>query len=160
MALVRFEPFRDLFNSQDRFNRVLSQAFSQAFGDEESKLGAWAPAVDIFETDENLVVKAEIPGVNPKDVEVRVEDNTLYLKGQRKFENEVKDENYHRIERSYGSFTRTFALPSSIDADKVAAEYKDGLLTLTLPKREEAKPKTIKIQVAGESPKTMAASVK
>jgi len=160
MALVRFEPFRGLFNSQDRFNRVLSQAFSQAFGDEESKLGSWAPAVDIFETDENLVVKAELPGVDPKDVEVRVEDSTLYLKGQRKFENEVKDENYHRIERSYGSFTRTFALPSSINADKVAAEYKDGMLTLTLPKREEAKPKTIKIQVAGESPKTMAASVK
>jgi len=160
MALVRFEPFRGLFNSQDRFNRVLSQAFSQAFGDEESKLGSWAPAVDIFETDENLVVKAELPGVDPKDVEVRVEDSTLYLKGQRKFENEVKDENYHRIERSYGSFTRTFALPGSINADQVAAEYKDGMLTLTLPKREEAKPKTIKIQVAGESPKTMAASVK
>jgi HSP20 family protein len=148
MAIVRWEPFRDLFTTQDRFNRILSQAFSNPFGDEDSKLGSWAPAVDIFETDENLVVKAELPGVNPKDVEVRVEDSTLYLKGQRRFENEVKEENYHRVERSYGSFTRTFALPSSINADKVTAEYKDGLLTLTMPKREEAKPKTIKINVS------------
>jgi len=157
MAIVRWEPFRDLFTTQDRFNRLFNQTFSQAFGEDEGKLGAWAPAVDIYETDHNLVLNAELPGVDPKDVEVRVENNTLYLKGQRKFENEVKEENYHRIERSYGSFTRTFALPGSIDADKVAAEFKGGVLTLTMPKREEAKPKTIKIQVAGETPKTMTA---
>ena len=157
MAIVRWEPFRDLFASQDRFNRLFNQTFSQAFGDEEAKLGAWAPAVDIYETDQNLVLNAELPGVDPKDVEVRVENNTLYLKGQRKFENEVKEENYHRIERSYGSFTRTFALPGTIDAERVAAEFKGGLLTLTMPKREEAKPKTIKIQVAGDTPKAMTA---
>lgn len=147
MSIVRCEPFRGIFANQSRFNDVLNQAFARAWGDEDSKSGSWAPAVDIYETDENLVVKAELPGVNPKDVEVRVEDSTLYLKGERKFENEVKEENYHRVERSYGSFTRTFALPSSINADKVAADFKDGLLTLTMPKREEAKPKTIKINV-------------
>ena len=101
--------------------------------------------MDVYETDQNIVMKAELPGVDPKNVEIRVEDGTLYLKGERKFEKEVKEENYHRVERSYGSFTRSFALPSSVDAEKAAAEYKDGVLTLTLPKKEEAKPKTIKI---------------
>ncbi len=94
-----------------------------------------------------MVLKAELPGVDPKDVEARVEEGTLYLKGERKFENEVKEENYHRIERSYGSFVRTFPLPSSVDPHKAKAEYKNGVLTLTLPKREEAKPKTIQISV-------------
>jgi len=103
--------------------------------------------VDIYETEEAIVLKAELPGVDPKDVEVRVEDNTLYLKGERKFEKEVKEQNYHRVERSYGSFARSFSLPNSISTDKVKAEFKDGLLTLTMPKREEAKPKTIKIDV-------------
>jgi len=101
--------------------------------------------VDIYETDANIVLKAELPGINPNDVEVRVEDGTLYLKGQRKFEKEVKEENYHRVERSYGSFVRSFPLPNSVNADDAKAEYKDGVLALTLPKREEAKPKTIKI---------------
>lgn len=148
MAIVRWEPFRDVFSTQDRFNRLFNQTLSQVFGEEDRKLGTWAPAVDVFETDQNLVVKAELPGIDPKDVEIRVESNTLFLKGQRKFEIEVKEENYHRIERSYGSFTRTFALPGSIDAEKVSADYKSGVLTLTLPKREEAKPKTIKINVS------------
>jgi len=148
MAIVRWEPFRDVFSTQDRFNRLFNQTLSQMFGEENGKLGTWAPAVDVFETDQNLVVKAELPGIDPKDVEIRVENNTLFLQGQRKFENEVKEENYHRIERSYGSFTRTFALPGSIDAEKVSADYKSGVLTLTLPKREEAKPKTIKINVS------------
>jgi HSP20 family protein len=148
MAIVRWEPFRDLFITQDRFNRLFNETFSRAFGDEEGNSRAWAPAVDIFENDNNIVLKAELPGVDPKDVEVRVEDNTLYLKGERKFEKEVKEDNYHRIERSYGSFARSFALPGSIDSDKVQAEYKDGILSLSIPKREEAKPKTIKINVS------------
>jgi len=101
--------------------------------------------VDIYETDQNVVLKAELAGVDPKDVEIRVEDGNLYLKGERKFEKEVKEEDYHRVERSYGSFMRSFPLPSSVDADKASAEYKSGVLTLTLPKKEESKPKTIKI---------------
>ncbi len=148
MAIVRWEPLSDLLTTQDRFDRLLNGTFSQFFSDEGVSARAWAPAVDIYESDDNLVLKAELPGVDPKDVELRVEDSTLYLKGQRRFEREVKEENYHRLEGSYGSFSRTFTLPSSIDADRVKAEYKDGLLTLTLPKREEAKPKTIKINVS------------
>ena len=104
-------------------------------------------------------MKVELPGVDPKDLDVRIEDNTLFLKGERKLEKEVKEENYHRIERSYGSFTRSFALPSSVDDDKTSAEYKDGVLTLTMPKREEAKHKTIKIQTS-EEPKQVAAGAR
>ena len=102
------------------------------------------------------MVQAELPGVDPNQVEVRVENNTLYLKGERRVEGEVKEGNYHRRERAYGTFTRSFTLPSSVKADNVAAEYKDGVLTVTLPKREEAKPKTIKVQVSEEA-KTVAA---
>jgi HSP20 family protein len=149
MAIVRWEPFRDLLTTQDRFNRLFNDTLSQFFGDEGTLASAsWAPAVDIYETDHDVVMKAELPGIDPKDVEVRVEDGTLYLKGERKFQNEIKKENYHRVERSYGSFTRSFTLPNSVDADKAKAEYKNGVLTLTMPKKEEAKPKTIQIAVS------------
>jgi len=148
MSIVRWEPFRDLLTAQDRFNRIFNDTLGSAFqgqGDEDLGTRAWAPAVDIYETDHDLVMQAELPGIDPKDVEVRVEDSTLYLKGERKFENEVKEGSFHRTERSYGTFTRSFSLPGSVDAEKVHAEYKNGVLTLTLPKREEAKPKLIKI---------------
>ena len=148
MAIVRWEPFRDLMTTQSEFDRLFREAFSPALGEGEVSTRTWAPPVDIYENGDNLVLKAELPGINPDDVEIRVEDNTLYLKGERKFEKEVKEQNYHRVERSYGTFTRTFSLPNSVDADKVAANYKDGVLTLTMPKKEEAKPKTIKINVS------------
>ncbi len=148
MAIVRWEPFRDLLTTQDRFNRLFNETFSNFLGGEQLAAKAWAPPVDIYETEQNVVIKAELPGIDPKDVEIRVEDGTLYLQGERKHEKEVKEENYHRIERSYGSFTRTFSLPNSVNTDDVKAEYKDGVLTLTMAKREEAKPKTIKINVA------------
>lgn len=159
MAIVRWEPFRDLVSTQDRFNRLFNDTFSRVFGEGEGEAGVqtWNPAVDIIENEQNLVLKAELPGVNPKDIEVRVEDGTLYLKGERKLEKEAREENYHRIERSYGSFTRSFTLPASVNTDQVQANYKDGVLTLTLPKREEAKPKTIKVQVSSEEPKAAAA---
>ncbi len=148
MAIVRWEPFRDMLTAQREFDRLFRGAFRPAaVGEEEASTRTWAPPVDIFENGDNLVLKAELPGINPDDVEVRVEDNTLYLKGERKFEKEVKEQSYHRVERSYGTFTRTFSLPNSVDSDKVGAEYKDGVLTLTMPKKEEAKPKTIKINV-------------
>ncbi|HEX5483396.1 MAG TPA: Hsp20/alpha crystallin family protein [Terriglobia bacterium] len=150
MAIVRWEPFRDLVATQDRFNRLFNGAFSNVFGEENLTSRAWAPPVDIYETDHDLVLKAELPGIDPKDLDIRVENGTLYLKGERKHESETKEENYHRIERSYGSFVRTFALPNSISTENVKADYKDGVLTLTMAKREEAKPKTIKVNV-GES---------
>ena len=148
MAIVRWEPFRDLVTPQRDFDRLFRDAFSSQHGETELSTRSWAPPVDIYETEEAIVLKAELPGVDPKDVEVRVEDNTLYLKGERKFEKEVKEQNYHRVERSYGSFARSFSLPNSISTDKVKAEFKDGLLTLTMPKREESKPKTNKIDVS------------
>ena len=148
MAIVRWEPFRDVISNQRDFERFFREAFSPAASEGELSTRTWAPPVDIYENGDNLVLKAELPGINPDDVEIRVEDNTLYLKGERKFEKEVKEQNYHRVERSYGTFTRTFSLPNSIDSDKVAANFKDGVLTLTMPKKEEAKPKTIKINVS------------
>ena len=148
MAIVRWEPLRDLMTSQRGIDRLFKEAFTPFYDEGESSTRTWAPPVDIYETENDIVLKAELPGIDPQDVEVKVEDNTLYLKGERKFEKEVMNENYHRVERSYGSFARSFSLPNSISAEKVKAEFKDGLLTLTLPKREEAKPKTIKIDVS------------
>jgi len=148
MAIVRWEPFGKLLSSQDRFNRLFTQIFPRSFDEGDASITTWMPAVDVYETEHNLTLKAELPGVDPKDIEARVEDGTLYLKGERKFEKESKKENYHRIERTYGSFMRSFALPTSVDADKVSAEYRDGVLTLTLPKKEEAKAKTITVQTS------------
>ena len=147
MAIVRFEPYCGTSGAQNQFERFLREALSPVSGEGADSTRTWAPPVDIFENGDNLVLKAELPGVNPDEVEIRVEDNTLYLKGERRFEKEVKEQNYHRIERTYGTFTRSFSLPNSVDADKVSANYKDGVLTLTMPKKEEAKPKTIKINV-------------
>lgn len=149
MSIIRWEPFRDLVSTHDHFSQLFNETFARAFGDQqEVSPRAWVPPVDIGETEDSLVLKAELPGIKPDDVEIRVEDNTLYLKGERRFEKEVKEENLHRVERSYGTFSRSFALPSSIDSDKVKAEYQNGILTLSMPKREEAKPKTIKIDVS------------
>ena len=149
MSIIRWEPFRDLVSTQDRFNQLFNDTFARAFGDQhEVSPRGWVPPMDIYETGDSLVLKAELPGINPDDVEIRVEDSTLYLKGERKFEKEVKGENLHRVERSYGTFTRSFALPNTIDAGKVKAEYQNGILTLTMPKREEAKPRAIKINVS------------
>jgi HSP20 family protein len=149
MAIVRFEPFRDLMSLQDRMNRLFHESYrSQTSEDDWALGGTWAPAVDIYEQENNIVLKAELPGVDPKDVDIRLENNTLTLRGERKFDNEVKKENYHRVERAYGAFTRSFTLPTVVDQNSIKAEFKDGVLRVTLPKREEAKPKQIQINVA------------
>jgi len=147
MAIVKVDPFRELAAMQDRMSRLFGDVYLR---DEDTGFrGTWAPAVDIFETENHdLVLKAELPGMNREDIEVTVENNTLVLKGQKKFEAEVKDENYRRIERSYGQFNRSFTLPTTVDASKVSADYKNGVLTVKLPFREEAKPRTINIDVA------------
>jgi HSP20 family protein len=151
MAIVRWEPFRDLVSLQDRMNRLFDESFrgvSRGAGEEDWALGgSWAPAVDIFEHEGNIVLKAELPGVDSKDVDVRVENNVLTLRGERKFDSEVKKESYHRVERAYGTFSRSFTLPTVVDTDKIKAEFKEGVLRLTLPQREEAKPKQIAISV-------------
>jgi HSP20 family protein len=151
MAIVRWEPFRDLVTVQERMNRIFDEAFrgqGRGTDDEWALGGSWAPAVDIFEHEGDLVLKAELPGVDPKDVDVRVENNVLTLRGERKFESEVKREQYHRVERAYGTFSRSFTLPTVVDTEKIKAEYKDGVLRVTLPQREEAKPKQITVAIS------------
>jgi HSP20 family protein len=156
MPIVRWEPFRDLALAQDRFNRLFNETLSRA-ARAETGTGTWAPAVDIREADQNLVLTVQLPGVNPNDVDVRLENNTLYLKGERKLEG--NEQSYHQIERVYGPFARAFTLPDSVDPNNVVAEFKDGVLSIKLAKREEAKPRTVKIQVGGREQKTMAAGV-
>jgi len=151
MAIVRWDPFRDLVTLQERMNRMFDESFRGAgrgSSEEDWALGgSWAPAVDIYEQGTDIVLKAELPGVDPKDVDIRVENNVLTLRGERKFDGEVKRESYHRVERAYGSFTRSFTLPNTVNTESIKAEYKDGVLRVTLPKHEEAKPKQIKIAV-------------
>ena len=150
MSIVRWEPFREMVTIQDRMRRIFEEAFRANRGagsEEDYALAAWAPAVDIFEQDGNIVLKAELPGIDPKDVDVRVENNVLTLRGERKLDSDVKKEGYHRVERAYGTFGRSFTLPTVIDTEKIKAEYKDGVLRVALPKREEAKAKQISITV-------------
>ena len=149
MALIRWDPFREMSALQERMNRLFSDVRAQApVRGEEIVQGAWVPAVDIFETNEAIVLKAELPGITAQDISVEVKDNTLTLKGEKKFEKEVKEENYHRVERSYGSFQRAFTLPGTIHQEKVKAKFKDGILEITLPKVEETKPKQIKVEIS------------
>jgi len=147
MAIVRVDPFREIAAIHDRMNRLFGNAYVR---DEDTSFrGSWVPAVDIFETENHdLVVRAELPGMNREDIEVNVENSTLVLKGEKKFDAEVKEENYRRIERTYGTVHRSFTLPSTVDTSKVSAEFKNGVLTVRLPFREEAKPRTIAIDVA------------
>ena len=145
MAVVRWDPFRDLSMLQDRMNRLFDDAGRTWRSDEPAATTTWAPAVDIFETEGEIVVKAELPGMERKDIALHLEKNVLTLKGERRFAKETKDENYHRIERSYGGFSRSFSIPATVDEEKIRADYKDGVLKIVLPKKEQAKPKQIRI---------------
>lgn len=144
-TLVRWEPFRGISSLQEQFNRLFENRFST--GAEEQTLTAWTPAVDVYETENELVIKADLPQVSEKELDVRVENNMLTIRGERKFEQKVKEENYLRMERAYGSFSRSFSLPNTVNTEAVQAEYKEGVLTVTLPKRAESKPKQVKINV-------------
>ena len=149
MALVRWDPFRELEEVSDRLNRMFARpAVSRTTGKENMIVADWTPSVDISETDGEYQIKAEIPDVKKEDVKVTVEDGVLTIQGERKHEKEEKGTKIHRIERSYGTFVRTFSLPDVIDEDKVKADFKDGVLNLHLPKSEKAKPKTIDVKVA------------
>jgi HSP20 family protein len=140
--------FRELVTLQDRMNRLFDQGFPKPKLEDEGLFGgAWAPAVDIYETDQAIVLKADLPDLNANDVDIRVEDNKLYLKGERKMEKETKEENYHRVERAYGAFSRSFVLPQTVSSEKIEADYNNGVLKITMPKREESKPKQIRVNV-------------
>jgi HSP20 family protein len=146
MALARWTPYRDLMSVRDEMNRVMNEVFGRGANDESSWFsGAWSPPVDIFETDEALVMKAELPGFSKDDISIELKDNSLVIKGERKREDEVKEGNYHRTERSYGAFQRSFLLPTTVDQEKVKASYKDGILELRLPKVQAAQPKRIAV---------------
>jgi HSP20 family protein len=144
-TIARLEPFRGLSAFQDQFNRLFNDTFRNPA--EESALTTWAPAVDIYETPNELVVKADLPDVVEKDIDVRVENNLLTIRGERKFEKSVSEENFLRVERTYGAFSRSFSLPNTVNAEGIGAQYKNGVLTVTLPKREESKPRQVKVNV-------------
>jgi HSP20 family protein len=144
-VLSRWEPFRGAASLQEQVNRLFNDVLDRS--GEESSLTSWAPAVDIYETEHELVVKADLPDVDPKDLDIRVENNLLTIRGERKFEKKVSEENYLRVERAYGTFSRSFSLANTVNSEAIKADYQNGVLTLTIPKREEAKPKQIKVNV-------------
>ncbi|MGH6691361.1 MAG: Hsp20/alpha crystallin family protein [Gammaproteobacteria bacterium] len=147
MTITRLDPFREFATLQDRMNRLFGNVYLR--DEDVAARGQWAPPVDIYETaDHDLVVKADLPDMTREDIEVTVENNTLTLKGTKKLPDDVTEEQFRRVERSYGTFSRSFTLPTTVDASKVGAEYRNGVLTVKLPFREEAKPRTINVQVA------------
>jgi HSP20 family protein len=159
-VLTRFEPLREFSSLQDRINRVFRESRSQGGHDEALTTSGFAPAVDVYEDEQSVTLKIEVPGIDEKDIDVRLENNTLTVHGERKIEKEEKEENYRRVERQYGSFTRTFTLPTTVDSEKVSATYDKGVLKIALPKKAEAKPKQIKVSVGGakvEAEKTLEA---
>src|ERR671922_1382482 len=148
MAITRFDPFRDLAVLQDRMNRMFNDTYgARSQEDHMLSRGTWVPPVDIYEVDGELVLKAELPDMRREDVDVSVENSTLTIRGERKLDNEIKQENFHRVERAYGSFVRTFSLPPTVDSGRIDAEYKNGVLTVKLPMREEAKARQIDVRV-------------
>jgi len=146
-ALMRWDPFRELEEMSDRLNRMFARPAARTNGKETMIVADWVPTVDISETDGEYEIKAEIPDVKKEDVKVTLEDGVLTIQGERKREKEEKGKKYHRVERSYGSFVRSFGLPDLIDEEKVKAEFKDGILNLHLPKSEKAKPKAMEVKV-------------
>src|SRR5882757_10408332 len=151
MTLVtRWDPFREFVTIQDRLNRLFRESQGSEGGQESLTTSSFAPPVDVYEDEHNVVLKIEVPGIEEKDIDVRIENNTLTVHGERKFEKEEKEENYRRVERQYGSFTRTFTVPSTVDAEQVEANYDKGVLKIKLATKAEAKPKQIKVNVGSE----------
>ena len=149
MGIVRYDPFRDLRTLQEEVNRLFSTNLTRAFGDDEGiGRGIWAPSVDIYENKDQIVLEAELPGMKQEDFDLSIENNVITLRGERRFEKTDESDNYHRVERSYGAFTRSFTLPQTVSADEARAEYSNGVLRVTLPKREETKSR--RIEVTGE----------
>ncbi len=148
MAITRFDPFRDVLTLQNRMNSLF-QDFSRTQGEGNSELpmAGFVPPVDIYEDEHQVVLKLEIPGMQKEDLDIQVENNTLAVRGERKFEKDEKEENFHRVERRYGSFYRAFTLPTTVDPNRIKADYENGVLRLTLEKRAESKPKQIQVNV-------------
>lgn len=147
MAVVKWDPFRDLLSIQDRMNKLFEQTLSRSQVEEGFAPSTWTPAVDIYETPEAIVLQADLPGLRREDIDIQIRDDTLTLRGERRFAKDVHEESYLRIERAYGAFHRSFTLPATIQQEKIRAVFRDGILELTLPKAEEAKAKKIAIEV-------------
>jgi HSP20 family protein len=147
-VLTRWDPFREFTTLQDRMNRLFRDNYGE--GQEALSTSTFAPPVDVYEDEHNVTLKIEVPGIDEKDIDVRIENNLLTVHGERKFEKEEKEENFRRVERQYGSFTRSFTLPSTVNAEQVQANYDKGILKIQLGKKAEAKPKQIKVNVGGE----------
>ncbi len=147
MSLVRWKPFRDIMRRDFGWDPFEEGMLRRFFDEEDTRTCDWSPAVDILEKDKEIIIKAEIPGVEKKDIDISVQKNTLVIKGEKKYEEERKEQNYHRVERCYGTFQRSFVLPEYVEAEKIKATFKDGVLTLTLPKKPEVLPKSIDIKV-------------
>ena len=146
MQLVKFSPVRDMFSFRNRINHIFDDVFSPINRDEvEFAMESWNPVVDVYDNDDSIVIKAELPGIDKEGIEIDVKDRVLTLKGERSSESEVKDDNYYRRERSFGKFERAFTLPADVDPDKIKADYKDGVLKIDIPKPEEKKPRQITI---------------
>jgi HSP20 family protein len=149
-VIARWDPFREFSTLQDRMNRLFRESYGPEGRDESLTTSQFAPPVDVYEDEHNVVLKVEVPGIDEKDIDVRVENSVLTVHGERKVEKEEKEENFRRIERQYGSFTRTFTLPSTVDAERIQADYDKGILKIVLPKKAEAKPKQIKVNVGSQ----------
>jgi len=149
-VLTRWDPYREFSTLQDRLNRLFNASFNSEGRDESLTTSSFAPAVDVYEDEHDITLKIEVPGIDEKDIDVRIENNTLTVHGERKIEKEEKEENYRRIERQYGSFTRTFTLPSTVETESVSANYEKGVLKVQLAKKAEAKPKQIRVNVGGD----------
>ena len=148
MAIVRWDPFREMSDMQERMGRLLGDFYGRRGADDVMRRGPWIPPVDIYDTGKHeLVIKAELPDMKREDIQLTVDNNTLTISGEKKMDAELRDENCHRVERTYGTFTRSFSLPPTVDTGKVSADYKAGVLTVKLPLREEAKPKQIQVSV-------------
>jgi len=149
-VITRWDPFREFTTVQDRLNRLFRESYGPEGREESLITSGFAPPVDVYEDEHNVTLKIEVPGIDEKDMDVRIENNVLTVHGERKFEKEEKEENFRRVERQYGSFTRTFTLPTTVDAEKVSANNDKGILKIVLPKKAEAKPKQVKVNVGGE----------
>ena len=143
LQVGRWDPFRDLMSLQTDLNRLFNQTWGS--GDVVSGQGAWTPFLDLYETEDTFVAKVDLPGLSPEDVEITLDQNLLTIRGERKFNQEVKEESYHRFERRYGAFQRTISLPTHVDADGIQASFTDGVLEVIVPKAEQSKPRRIKI---------------
>ena len=148
MAIVRWDPFRDVATLQDRINRIFNESFGRSRDlDDEVSLSDWRPPVDIFEADDGIVLKVELPGISKDDVSVEIKDNVLMLKGERLLDPQIKDEHYYRKERAFGKFQRSFSLQQSIKPNLIKATFKDGILTIEIPRPEEEKPKQVTVKI-------------